>query len=122
MQTRRQLLQTGTVAVLATTTPWWLQRRAHAARQTKLAVWNPAALAPQVDKIMEEQCRDFAKQAGIKDNEIDYTVMGSSQILPKLIASLEAGNPPDITRYGSGAVQLYGSQGHLMDMTDTVEK
>jgi len=108
--------------VLATTTPWWLQRRAHAARQTKLAVWNPAALAPQVDKIMEEQCRDFAKQAGIKDNEIDYTIMGSSQILPKLIASLEAGNPPDITRMGSGAVQLYGSQGHLLDMTETVEK
>lgn len=123
MQTRRHLLQqAGTAAVLATTTPWWLQRRAHAARQTKLAVWNPAALAPQVDKIMQEQCYDYAKQAGIKENEIDYSIMSTTQILPKLIASLEAGNPPDITRLGSGAVQLYGSQGHLLDMTDTVEK
>jgi len=34
-------------AVLATTAPWWLVRRAHAARQTKLVVWNPAALALQ---------------------------------------------------------------------------
>jgi multiple sugar transport system substrate-binding protein len=123
MQTRRYLLQqAGAVAALATTTPWWLVRRAHAERQKKLVVWNPAALAPQVDKIMEEQCYTYAKQAGIKENEIDYSVIGTGQILPKLIASLEAGNPPDITRLGSGAVQLYGSQGHLLDMTDLVEK
>jgi hypothetical protein len=49
----------GGVAGLATTAPWWLVRRAHAARQNKLVVWNPSALAPQVDKIMQEQCYDY---------------------------------------------------------------
>jgi multiple sugar transport system substrate-binding protein len=122
MQTRRHLLQQAGAAAALATTPWWLVRRAHAARQKKLVVWNPAALAPQVDKIMEEQCYTYAKQAGIKENEIDYSVIGTGQILPKLVASLEAGNPPDITRLGSGAVQLYGSQGHLLDVTDMVEK
>jgi hypothetical protein len=34
------------------------------------------------------------------------------------VASLEAGNPPDITRLGAGAVQFYRSQGHLLDVTD----
>ena len=74
MLTRREILQaTGkTAAVLTTTTaPWWLVRRAHAARQAKLVVWNPAALAPQVDKIMQEQCYAYAKQAGIKESEIE---------------------------------------------------
>ena len=58
MLTRRNILQQAgtTAAVLATTVPWWLVRRAHAARDTKLTVWSPAALAPQVDKIMQEQC------------------------------------------------------------------
>lgn len=123
MLTRRHILrQAGTTAVLATTAPWWFVRRAHAARQKKLTIWNPAALAPQVDKIMQEQCYAYAKQAGIKEDEIDYSIIGTGQLLPKLVASLEAGNPPDITRLGSGAVQLYRSQGHLLDVTDLVEK
>jgi multiple sugar transport system substrate-binding protein len=107
---------------MATTAPWWLVRRAHAARQNKLVVWNPASLAPQVDKIMQEQCYAYAKQAGIKDNEIDYSIIGSAQILPKLVASLEAGNPPDITRVGTNNAQIYRSQGHLLDVTDMVHK
>jgi ABC-type glycerol-3-phosphate transport system substrate-binding protein len=123
MLRRREILQQASrAALLATTAPWWLVRRAHAARQHKLTVWNPAALAPQVDKIMQEQCYAYAKQAGIKDNEIDYSIIGSAQILPKLVASLEAGNPPDVTRLGSGYVQLYRSQGHLLEVTDLVNK
>src|SRR5712692_4427517 len=124
MPTRREILkQAGmTATVLTTTAPWWLVRRAHAARQTKLVVWNPAALAPQVDKIMQEQCYAYLKQAGIKESEVDYSVIGGPQLLPKLVASLEAENPPDITRLGSGYVQLYRSQGHLLEVTDLVEK
>jgi multiple sugar transport system substrate-binding protein len=124
MLTRRDILQQAgrTAAVLATTAPWWLVRRAHAARQQKLVVWNPAALAPQVDKIIQEQCYAYAKQAGIKEDEIDYSVIGGPQLLPKLVASLEGGNPPDITRLGSGYAQLYRAQGHLLEVTDIVEK
>src|SRR5262245_53744426 len=124
MLTRRDILrQAGsTAAVLVTTAPWWLVRRAHAARPHKLVVWNPAALAPQVDKLMQEQCYAYAKQAGIKDNEIDYSIIGSAQILPKLVASLEAGNPPDLARLDPWLVTLYRSQGHLLEVTDLVEK
>src|SRR5712691_4375780 len=124
MLTRRDSLQQAgrTAVVLATTAPWWLVRRAHAARQHKLVVWNTTALAPQVDKIMQEQCYAYAKQAGIKDSEIDYSIIGSAQILPKLVASLEAGIPPDITRIGAFLTALYRSQGHLLEVTDLVEK
>src|ERR671922_2628946 len=103
MLTRRDILQQAgrTAAVLMTTVPWWLVRRAHAARDKKLVVWVPTALAPQVDKILQEQCYAYAKQAGIKENEIDYSILGSGQIQPKLVAALEAGNPPDITLLGS---------------------
>src|SRR5881397_2701529 len=122
MPTRRELLkQAGKTAALTTTAPWWLVRRAHAARAAKLVVWNPAALAPQVDKILQEQCFAYAKQAGIKENEIDYSIIGGPQFLPKLVASLEAGNPPDITLLGT-LVALYRSQGHLLEVTDIVEK
>jgi len=85
-------------------------------------VWNTTALAPQVDKIMQEQCYAYAKQAGIKDSEIDYSIIGSAQNLPKLVASLEAGNPPDIARIDPWLTTLYRSQGHLLEVTDIVEK
>src|SRR5512145_1834827 len=124
MLTRREVLQaTGkTATILTATAPWWLVRRAHAARQAKLVVWNPAALAPQVDKIMQEQCYAYAKQAGIKESEIDYQIIGGPQLVPKLVAALEAGNPPDITRLGGGYAQLYRSQGHLLEVTELVNR
>src|SRR2546426_9142018 len=109
MPTRREILkQAGkTATVLTTTAPWWLVRRAHAARQAKLVVWNPAALAPQVDRIMQEQCYAYAKQAGIKESEIDYQIIGGPQLVTKLVAALEGTNPPDITRFICGDAELY---------------
>src|SRR5262249_13036808 len=116
MLTRRDILQQAgrTAAILATSAPWRLVRGAHAARQAKLVVWNTAALAPQVDKIMQDQCYAYAKQAGIKENEIDYSVVGSAQILPKLVAALEAGTPPDIAHIDPWLTTLYRSQRHLL--------
>jgi multiple sugar transport system substrate-binding protein len=123
MLTRRDALrQAGMVAALATTAPWWVVRRAHAARREKLIVWSTVALAPQVDKLLKEQCYAYAKQAGIKENELQYIELGAGQQLPKTVAALEAGNPPDVARVGSALVSLYRAQGHLLEVTDIVEK
>src|SRR5204862_7589703 len=98
MPTRREILKTAgkTATLVSTTAPWWLVRRAHAARAAKLVVWNPAALAPQVDKIMQEQCYAYAKQAGIKESEIDYQIIGGPQLVPKLVAARAASQPAEL--------------------------
>src|SRR6266511_3587580 len=123
MLTRRDILkQAGMVAALATTAPWWLMRRAHAARREKLIGWSSIALAPQVDKILKEQCFAYAKQAGIKENELQYVELGTGQQAPKMVAALEAGNPPDVARAGGAQMALYRAQGHLLEVTDVVEQ
>jgi multiple sugar transport system substrate-binding protein len=122
MLSRRDLLQQLGVAALATTVPWWLVRRAHAARREKLIVWSSIALAPQVDRILKEQCYAYAKQAGIKENEIEYVELGTGQQAPKMVAALEAGIPPDVARTGSSYASLYRTQGHLLEVTDIVDK
>jgi multiple sugar transport system substrate-binding protein len=123
MPTRRDVLkQAGAVAALATTAPWWFVRRAHAARREKLVVWWPVALAPQVDKLAKEQTYAYAKQAGIKENELEYVEIGTGQWLPKMVAALEAGIPPDVTRFGGAQMALFRAQGHLLEVTDVVEK
>src|SRR5437870_1161709 len=123
MLTRRDVLQrAGTATALATTASWWLVRRAHAASDKKLVVWINTALAPQVDKILQDQFYAYAKQAGIKESDLDYSILGSGQMTPKVVASLEAGNPPDIAQIGPSLSALYRSQGHLLKVTDIVEK
>jgi hypothetical protein len=42
------------MAVLGTITPWWLVRRAHAARREKLIVWMPVTQPPQVETLLKE--------------------------------------------------------------------
>src|SRR2546422_8995814 len=97
MQTRREILKTAgqTAAILTATAPWWLVRRAHAARQAKLVVWNPAALAPQGDRMMQEQCYAYAKQAGIKESEIDYQIIGGPQFVRKWRAGRGGRDPAE---------------------------
>ena len=49
MRTRREVVrQVGTTVVLGTTAPWWLVRRAHAARREKLIVWMPVTQAGSI--------------------------------------------------------------------------
>jgi multiple sugar transport system substrate-binding protein len=123
MLTRRDVLkQAGTVAALATTAPWWVVRRAHAQRREKLIVWSSIALAPQVDKILKDQCYAYAKQVGLKDGELQYVELGTGQQAPKMVAALEAGIPPDVARAGSSYASLYRAQGHLLEVTEIVEK
>jgi multiple sugar transport system substrate-binding protein len=123
MLTRRDVFrQVGTVAIVATTAPWWLVRRAHAARDAKLIVWSPVALAPQVDRLLKDQCYAYAKQAGIKENELEYVELATGQQSQKLAAALEAGIPPDVTRIDSALKARYRAQGHLLEVTDVVEK
>src|SRR2546428_13935372 len=99
MRPRRESFKTAgkTAAILTTTAPWWLVRRAHAVRQAKLVVWNPAALAPQVDRIMQEQCYAYAKQAGIKESEIDYQIIGGPPPHPQAGAAPGGPDPAEIT-------------------------
>jgi multiple sugar transport system substrate-binding protein len=42
--------------------------------------------------------------------------------MPKMVAALEAGNPPDVTKFGQAQAALYRAQGHLLEVTDLVEK
>jgi multiple sugar transport system substrate-binding protein len=115
------------MAVLGTTTPWWLVRRAHAARREKLIVWMPATQPREVETLLQEQCYAYAKQAGIPEHELVYARIDTRQWQAQLEAALEAGHPPDVTQpvekghfRGDQAARLRGPH-HLLEVTDLVE-
>ena len=46
----------------------------------------------------------------------------NSDLIPRLSAALETNTPPDVVRLYESYVQLYRSQGHMMDVSDVVER
>ena len=120
--TRRQMLKTAAAASLATTGPWWLVRGSHAARAKKLVFWQLPNFTPLADQLQKEQVYEFAKSAGLKESEVEYATVANEGFAEKLAAALEAGNPPDVARLYESNVQFYAAQGHLLDVTDLVDK
>jgi multiple sugar transport system substrate-binding protein len=97
-------------------------RKAVAQREQKLVYWHLSAFTPLADESIEAQFHEFAKQAGLKDSEAAFVTVNNSDLVPKLAAALETGTPPDVVRLYESYVQLYRAQGHLIDVTDLVEK
>ena len=70
-----------------------------------------------------EQFEEFSKMAGLKDERSRLCPCLEQGSDPASInAALETGTPPDVCRLYESYVQLYRSQGHMMDVTDIVEK
>ncbi len=120
--TRRQVLQTAGAAATAATVPWWLVRTSHAQRAKKIVYWHVPNFTPLADQLQKDQVYEFAKQAGVKESEVEYAVVANEQMQSKLAAGIEAGNPPDVVRLYESNVQYYASLGHLLDVHDIVEK
>src|SRR2546428_8473746 len=120
--TRRQVLKTASAATVATTAPWWLVNRSHAARAKRLVFWQIPNFTPLADQLQKEQVYEFAKQAGLKEADVEYAVVANEGMQDKLAAALEAGNPPDVLRLYESNVQYYAAQGHLLDVTDLVDR
>ena len=61
-------------------------------------------------------------QVGIQESDIDYSIVGSTQLLSKLTATLEASDLSEIMRLGSGYELFDRPQGHLLDVINLVRK
>ena len=120
---RRDVLKLAGAAGVAATGPWWRVGRSQAQRAKKLVFWHLPNFTPLADQLQKEQVYEFAaKHAGLKESEVEYAVVAGEQANAKLAASIEAGNPPDVIRLYESNVQFYGAQGHLIDLTDQVNK
>ena len=93
-------------------------RKTFAAREHKLVFWLQPNFNATADRILEEQIRAYAKQAGLKDQEVQILKVPGGEIATRMTAALEVGAPPDITRTSEFLLPRWKSQGHLLDITD----
>src|SRR2546426_9435805 len=116
--TRRQVLKSAGVAAAVTTSPWWRVGKSAAQRAKKLVFWHLPNFTPLADELQKQQVYEFAKQAGLKETEVEYAVVAGEQAQQKLAAAIEAGNPPDGTRRYEANGQFYRPGGPLPRVTD----
>lgn len=118
---RRRVLQGGAAALLAAPMIFTASK-VRAVRKEKIVYWHLPNFTPRADAIQKEHVFAFAKQAGLKDDEVQFTVVSNEQFISKIAAALETGTPPDVARLYESFVQLYRSQGHLHQMDGVVEE
>lgn len=117
--TRRTVLKAGVgAAAFATTANILTPLKTFAAREQKLVFWLQPNFNPTADRILEDQTRAFAKQAGLKDTELSILKVPGGEIPTRMAAALEVGAPPDVTRLEEGYVARMRAQKALLDITD----
>lgn len=121
--TRRTLLKTGAgAAAFAATGNILTPSKTFAARDQKLIFWLQPNFNKAADDILEAQTMAYAKQAGLKDTQVQILKVPGGEVSKKMAAALEVGAPPDVTRGNEEQVVLWSSQGHLSDLADLVSE
>ncbi|MEZ5847692.1 MAG: extracellular solute-binding protein [Geminicoccaceae bacterium] len=119
--TRRTTLKGGLAASTAIAAPMIIRPyAAHAARDHRLVYWHQPMFTPIADQEAENLFNEYLKEAGVKQEEGAFITVSNADFIPKINASLESGSPPDAARFYESYVQLYRSQGHMMDLSDVV--
>jgi multiple sugar transport system substrate-binding protein len=116
---RRELLEGVAVSAFAGITIL-ASRKTLATRDQKLVYWHLPTFSAAADDAVQAQFNEFCNIAGLKANEAAFVPTPSSDLIARLSAALGSGTPPDVVRLSESYVQLYRTQGHLLDVTDVV--
>jgi ABC-type glycerol-3-phosphate transport system substrate-binding protein len=118
---RRELLRGAAVSAFAGVTIL-ASRKSLATRDQKLVYWHLPTFTPAADDAVQAQFDEFRKMAGLEDREAAFVPTPSIDLIPRLSTAIAAGAPPDVVRLYESDVQLCRAWGHMMDVTDVVEK
>jgi len=89
------------------------------AGERKLSLWWTVEYSPEEKTALEAITKDFEKETGIK---VEWSGYSSSDLWAKVMAGIEAGNPPDVSQVLSHSLVLLADRGLLMDVSDLIEK
>ncbi len=119
---RRDAIKTGAAVSAFAGVTILASRKTLAQRAQKLIYWHLPTFAPVADDAVREYFEEFRKAAGLSESEAAFVPTSNSDLVPRLSAALETNTPPDVVRLYESYVQLYRSQGHMMDVSDVVAR
>lgn len=118
--TRRQTVKAGVGAATFATFNVITTRKS-AAREAKLVFWLQPNFNSTADDLLTQQTMEFAKQAGLKDSEVEILKVPGGEIATRMAAALEANAPPDVTRVNEPNMARWKAGGHLLPVNDIVD-
>jgi multiple sugar transport system substrate-binding protein len=92
-----------------------------AAQETLVLYWSKG-FYPQEDKALDDVVAKFQKKTGVK---VELSRYAPQEMIPKTVAALDAGNPPDVVYGDVFDFQVAGKwayEGRLEDMSDILTK
>src|SRR3954465_14078891 len=114
--TRRPGIRAVTCAVAAAI--GLLYASAPAMAQQKLTVWGVKGFYKSEDDALNEAIRKFEAKSGVKVELSQYAIQ---DMIPKTVAALDSGTPPDVAyadSYDGQAAGKWAFEGKLEDLTD----
>src|SRR6202140_4369918 len=115
---RTRTLRTRTLAFVVAAAIGLLYAAAPAMAQEKLTVWWVKGFYKSEDDALNEAIRKFGAKTGTKVELSQYAIQ---DMIPKTVAALDSGTPPDVAYADSYDVQAagkWGFEGKLEDLTD----
>ena len=91
---------------------------ADSAEGQKMVFWDKSEYVAEYNTIMKQKVEEFSEQTGI---EVEYVIIPSADQKQKLMAAIEAGNPPDLFMSDDMVCAEYVGMNQLADVTDVVE-
>jgi multiple sugar transport system substrate-binding protein len=91
-----------------------------ASAQETLTVWFTKGFYQAEDKALDEAIAKFEKKTGVK---VELSKYATQEIIPKTVAALEAGNPPDVgfgTVYDFQVTSKWAYEGRLEDISEVI--
>jgi len=114
------MMQVSRLVVALATALGMLCAAAPAAAQEKIVVWWVKGFYPSEDQALYDAIKKFEAKTGVKVELSQYAVQDG---IPKTVAALDAGTPPDVAYIDVYDFQVLGKwayEGKLEDLTDVL--
>lgn len=115
---RRSVLKLGVAASVVSATPLAACGQSGGGNGS-LKVWGVASFTQAGDHMLADQCNAWGKA---NKTDIDYSTIPGSDYSTKVTSAVEAKALPDVVMLEDTAPIFYGSQGHLVDVSDVWAK
>jgi ABC-type glycerol-3-phosphate transport system substrate-binding protein len=95
------------------------QAAAPSGPKEKLVFWDKGEYVEAYNKLMKERLEKFGKDNNI---DVEYVVVSQNDLKSKLLASIEAKNPPDLIVANDPVAKQFIASDQLVDTSDIINK
>ncbi|WP_052487300.1 ABC transporter substrate-binding protein [Gordoniibacillus kamchatkensis] len=90
-----------------------------AAAKTKLVFWDKSEYVKEYNELQKERVAQFSKEFNV---DVEYVAIPPADLKTKLLAAIEAGNPPDLLLADDFVAKQFVGNKQLVEISDILKK